>query len=282
MSVHASLHCTLPSSTSVPSSQRVAMKVMIVPVLQDNYAYLLYDEQSKEAAAVDPADPVLVMNAAKHKGLNVVAVLTTHHHRDHAGGNEEVKRMLPSVLVYGGSMDAIPACTNELKHGDCFQLGDETMTIKALHTPGHTNGHICYFVTANNGQHDPILFTGDCLFVGGCGRFFEGTPADMYHSLCRVIKMLPPATKVYCGHEYTVKNLQFALFLEPSNPAAQEKIKWAMERRRNRLPTVPSTLAQELKYNPFMRVELPSMQTVTGREAPEDVMGEIRARKDAF
>eukprot|EP00475_Leptophrys_vorax_P029029 TRINITY_DN42331_c0_g1_i1.p1 TRINITY_DN42331_c0_g1~~TRINITY_DN42331_c0_g1_i1.p1 ORF type:complete len:259 (+),score=26.27 TRINITY_DN42331_c0_g1_i1:245-1021(+) len=258
------------------------MKVVIVPVLADNYSYLLVDEQSGTAAAVDPADPKLVMNAARHKGVRIVAVLTTHHHRDHSGGNEELHRLLPDVPVYGGCMDSVPACTHELQHGDCFLLGDDALTVKALHTPGHTNGHICYFVTANNGQHDPIIFTGDCLFVGGCGRFFEGSPADMYHSLCRVLKMLPPATKIYCGHEYTVKNLKFALWMEPGNPAAQDKFHWAMERRKNKLPTVPSTLAQELKYNPFMRVELPSLQAATGKEAPEDVMAEIRARKDVF
>lgn len=259
------------------------MKVVIVPVLADNYAYLLVDEQSGTAFAIDPADPKLVMNAARHKGVKIVGVLTTHHHRDHSGGNEELLRALgPSLPVYGGSLDHVPACTHALKHGDTVVMGEEAVTVKALHTPGHTIGHLCYFVTANNGQHDPLLFTGDCLFIGGCGRFFEGSPADMVHSLCRVIKMLPPATKIYCGHEYTVKNLQFALWMEPGNPCAQDKFAWAMERRKHQLPTVPSTIAQELKYNPFMRVELPAMQAATGKESPEDVMAEVRARKDNF
>ncbi|KAG8651568.1 hypothetical protein MANES_07G141600v8 [Manihot esculenta] len=234
------------------------MKIFHVPCLEDNFAYLIIDENTQEAAVVDPVEPDKIFEAANQHQVHLKFVLTTHHHWDHAGGNEKMKQLVPGLQVYGGSFDNVKGCTHQLDNGDKLQLGSH-VNILALHTPCHTKGHISYYVTGKDGE-DPAVFTGDTLFIAGCGKFFEGTAEQMYQSLCQTLGSLPKPTQVYCGHEYTVKNLHFALTVEPDNVKTQHKLSWAQQQREAGLPTIPSTIEDEWETNPFMRVDLPDLQ----------------------
>ncbi|XP_024529553.1 hydroxyacylglutathione hydrolase cytoplasmic-like [Selaginella moellendorffii] len=255
------------------------MEVIPVPCLDDNYAYLIIDGASKQAAAVDPVKPESVLSAAKKHGAQVTMVLTTHKHWDHAGGNNEIKKLVPGIKVFGGAKDNVEGCTDPLEHGAELELSKD-VKIKALHTPCHTKGHISYFVTHKSG--DPAVFTGDTLFVAGCGKFFEGKAQDMYHSLSEVLAELPPATRVFCGHEYTAKNLKFAMSVDPHNDALKQKVAWTEEQRRNHKPTVPSTIREELQTNPFMRVNVKEFQVHMGESDPVELLASLRAAKDQF
>jgi len=189
------------------------------------------------AAVVDPAEPAKVLDAiAKHrlKSDNIKAVLTTHHHWDHAGGNEAFVKHINAVQVYGGD-DRIPALTKLVDHDETIRLGE--LAVRVLKNPCHTTGSVSYHVTSK-GDNAGSLFTGDTLFVAGCGRFFEGTAAQMVHNMQNVYAPLPVATLVYPGHEYTVANLKFALSVEPANPHTKEKLAWSEAQRASGLPTV--------------------------------------------
>ncbi|KAK3022371.1 hypothetical protein RJ639_047345 [Escallonia herrerae] len=242
--------------------------------------FKIIDEATKEGAVVDPVEPEKVLQVASENGVDLKLVLTTHHHWDHAGGNEKIKEMVPGIKVYGGSVDNVKGCTNMVENGDKLSVGAE-ITVLALHTPCHTKGHISYHVTAKE-EEDPAVFTGDTLFIAGCGKFFEGTAEQMYQSLCVTLASLPKTTQVYCGHEYTVKNLQFALTVEPDNAAIARKLSWAQHQRKSDLPTVPSTIGEELETNPFMRVDLPEIQGIVGQKSPVEALREIRQRKDKW
>ncbi|OWM87320.1 hypothetical protein CDL15_Pgr022427 [Punica granatum] len=226
--------------------------------IEASLARQVIDDATKEAAVVDPVEPEKVVQAAQEHSASIKLVLTTHHHWDHAGGNEKMKELIPGIKVYGGSVDNVKGCTDKVENGDKIALGKDT-SILALHTPCHTKGHISFYVTATEGE-DPAVFTGDTLFIAGCGKFFEGTAEQMYQSLCVTLGSLPKPTRVYCGHEYTVKNLQFALTVEPDNAKIQQKLSWAQNQRQKGLPTIPSTIAEELETNPFMRADLPEVQ----------------------
>ncbi|XP_026324709.1 hydroxyacylglutathione hydrolase, mitochondrial [Hyposmocoma kahamanoa] len=255
------------------------MDVQILPALTDNYMYLLIDKATSEAAVVDPVIPSNVINAAKELGVNITKVLTTHHHWDHAGGNEDLKKMLPNVEVYGGD-NRIGGLTHMVDHGTKFNVG--SLNVQCLFTPCHTSGHICYFVSPPGEGKEHAVFTGDTLFLGGCGRFFEGTPAQMYNALINILSQLPEETKVYCGHEYTLQNLKFAAFVEPSNVNIMKKMKWSMEQREKGLPTIPSTIGEEKMYNPFMRVTESTVMEHAGLPDPVSTMQLIRSEKDNF
>eukprot|EP00897_Mesotaenium_endlicherianum_P000349 jgi/Mesen1/10314/ME000079S09741 len=293
------------------------MRVVTVPVLEDNYSYLLIDDSTGEAAAVDPVEPRKVLAAAKEAGATLTTVLTTHHHWDHAGGNEKMKHEVAGIRVLGGAIDGVQGATEAVDDGTELSLG-ASVHVRAIHTPCHTKGHISYYVTDKSSGEAPAVFTGDTLFVAGCGRFFEGSPEEMLSSLCtklaalppstRVfcghefvagcgrffegspeemlsslctkLAALPPSTRVFCGHEYTVKNLEFAASVEGENDAVQKKLAWARQQRSAGAPTVPSTIREELEINPFMRVEQPAK--ATGKSSATDVMAELRRRKNAF
>ncbi|XAR66056.1 Hydroxyacylglutathione hydrolase [Bertholletia excelsa] len=254
------------------------MRIVPVPCLEDNYSYIIIDDASKEGAVVDPVEPEKVLRVSKDNGVELKLVLTTHHHWDHAGGNEKIKALVPGIKVYGGSVDNVKGCTNKLENGDKLSFGSG-MNVLALHTPCHTRGHISYYVTGKD-EEDPAVFTGDTLFIAGCGRFFEGTAEQMYQSLCVTLGSLPKPTRVYCGHEYTVKNLQFALTVEPDNVKIAQKLSWAQHKRQEGLPTVPSTIEEELETNPFMRVDLPEVQEKVGCKSPVEAIKVIRQQKD--
>eukprot|EP00211_Chloroparvula_japonica_P014354 CAMPEP_0119124244 /NCGR_PEP_ID=MMETSP1310-20130426/3928_1 /TAXON_ID=464262 /ORGANISM="Genus nov. species nov., Strain RCC2339" /LENGTH=254 /DNA_ID=CAMNT_0007114167 /DNA_START=32 /DNA_END=793 /DNA_ORIENTATION=- len=237
------------------------MEVIPVPVLQDNYAYLLVSPNGKECVAIDPAEADKVLEAADKHELSVIAVLTTHHHWDHSGGNSALLKLIQerekgkgkesaSIKVYGGD-DRIEAVSHIQRDGTIEVL--EGVKVEILFTPCHTSGHVLYRATTL-ADDTGVLFTGDTLFIGGCGRFFEGTAEQMKVALCDVILSLPDATKIYCGHEYTLSNLKFAISVEPGNAVLQDYAKEAKEKRENGEYTIPSTVKREKEINPFMRL----------------------------
>lgn len=276
------------------------MRVIPIPCLADNYAYLLVCRETKEAAIVDPSEAGPVLRAleqgagtldsrrdlsappASREDIRVSAILCTHHHHDHVGGNEEVRSRLGIDRVYGHGSDRgrIPGQTQYLQEGDTFEIG--RLSIRALHIPGHTLGAVAYVVTQE--PDDPVVFTGDTLFLAGCGRLFEGDPPMMHASLSK-LAALDPRTRVYCGHEYTESNLRFAAHVEPSNAAIAKRRELAAELRKEGRPTVPGTIADELATNPFLRVTSPEIRKTLGIAAdasPADALGAIRKAKDDF
>lgn len=263
-------------STSV-TIQQPNMKVQILPALQDNYMYLIIDEKSKEAAIVDPVDPETVASAVKEHNVNLTKVLTTHYHWDHAGGNDKMVKKFENLKVYGGE-DRVTALNCKVQHNDTFNIG--SLNVRCLATPCHTTGHICYYVTGE--ENPPAVFTGDTLFAGGCGRFFEGTAEQMYKALIEVLGKLPDETKVYCGHEYTANNLKFGIHVEPNNEAILQKMEWVRTQRGQNNPTVPSTIESEKLTNPFMRVHEQSVMNHAKENDPIKTMAYLRREKDNF
>jgi len=261
------------------------MRIVPVNVLSDNFSYLLIDDENKLAAAVDPVEPKKVLKAAEKEGITKIThILTTHHHSDHAGGNKEMVELLgkDNVEVLGYDDNGrIEALSRKVTDGETFKIGN--IGVKTHYTPCHTTNHVLYEVSDKDDKNR-ALFTGDTLFIGGCGRFFEGNAQQMFHALTEVIGNLPKDTKIYCGHEYTVKNLQFALTIEPNNKAARGKLEWAQMKRSNNENTVPSTVEEELSFNPFMRTFIESVAEGVGMKGSSsiDVMAELRKRKDTF
>lgn len=241
------------------------MRIIPVPCLKDNYAYLVVCEQTGLAAVVDPSEAAPVLAAAEREKVSLKAIWNTHHHHDHVGGNQEVSAALSGIEVVAHSSDRgrVPAQTRFVEEGDQVAVGDLRATI--IHNPGHTRGAISYRVS---GEPD-ALFTGDTMFGAGCGRLFEGSPADMFTSLGK-LTAVAPATRVYCGHEYTASNLAFAAAAEPDNAAVAERRRLVESTRARGEPTVPFTVADELATNPFVRA---------GSIAR---LGELRAWKDRF
>ncbi|KAF2979090.1 hypothetical protein EK904_011742 [Melospiza melodia maxima] len=187
--------------------------------------------------------------------------------------------MEPGLYVYGGD-SRVGALTHRVSHLTSLKVG--SLSVKCLSTPCHTSGHICYYVTKPNSSEPPAVFTGDTLFVAGCGKFFEGTPEEMYRALIEILGSLDPRTRVYCGHEYTINNLKFARHVEPRNPNIQEKLAWAKAQYDSGEPTIPSTIAEEFTYNPFMRVREEAVQRFTGRTEPVEVLRALRSHRDTF
>ncbi|KAI9597623.1 hydroxyacylglutathione hydrolase [Syncephalis fuscata] len=253
------------------------MKVEPVPCLGDNYAYLLIDPVTQEAAVIDPVQPERLLAAVERHECKLTTVLTTHHHLDHSGGNGTIFKERPDLRVFGGD-DRIAALNHHVGDGDEFTIGQ--LKVRAIATPCHTSGHICYYVvdpSAADEEHQRVVFTGDTLFIGGCGRFFEGTAEQMLSSLGK-LAALPEDTKVYCGHEYTLANLKFAISVDPDNKALQEKLSFAQKHD----CTVPSTIASELACNPFMRTQEMALQKATGQTSLVNVMAQLREMKNNF
>jgi hydroxyacylglutathione hydrolase len=252
------------------------LRVTPIACLSDNYAYLL-DDGSGELAVVDVSEAEPVRAAlAKTKG-KLTAILSTHHHQDHVGGNEELVHEHDGVRVYGHASDRgrIPGQTHFLADGETFTWG--ATQVRGRHIPGHTLGAIAYAM-------DGVVFTGDTLFLAGCGRLFEGTPPMMFRSLHHVLGVLPAHTKVYSGHEYTVNNLLFAQFVEPSNGAVRERLALARARVARGEPTAGS-LADEWATNPFMRCNSSEIRASLklDADAPDvDVFAALRRTKDGW
>ncbi len=253
------------------------IEVRQIPVLRDNYIYLARDPATGVCAAIDPAVAGPVLDTLAKLDWRLTHILNTHHHHDHVGGNIELKRATGCTIV-GNAADAarIPGIDVRVADGDTFALGKRAAKVIAV--SGHTIGHIAYWFA-----DDAVLFCGDTLFALGCGRLFEGTPAQMWHSLSR-LRALPPETRVYCAHEYTEANAAFALSIDPSNPALVERAASIRARRRRGEPTVPSTLDEERRTNPFLRADeaaLAKAAGLTGQD-PVSIFADIRKRKDHF
>ena len=253
------------------------LEILQLPVLSDNYIYLIHEPLDDKTAVVDPAEAEPVLAALEKQAWRLDYVLNTHHHWDHVGGNMQLKNRT-GCRVVGARLDRsrIPGIDIELDEGDTFCLGQSTARVLAV--SGHTRGHIAYWF-----RDDEALFCGDTLFVMGCGRLFEGTPAQMWQSLSK-LKTLPGSTRVYCAHEYTQTNGRFALTVDPDNPALVKRMRQVDLIRSQNQPTVPSTIADELSTNPFFRVETQSIQKTLKMigDDPVNVFTEIRRRKDKF
>ncbi|MEZ4751408.1 MAG: hydroxyacylglutathione hydrolase [Bdellovibrionota bacterium] len=253
------------------------LDIHLIPLLKDNYAYLLRDTESGKTAVVDPSLAGGVETALQSKSLKLDFILNTHHHYDHVGGNLDLKETYGCKIVgFAGDAERIPGLDIAVHPGDDFQLGNSTARI--LGASGHTRGHILYWFADAE-----ALFSGDTLFSLGCGRLFEGTPEEMWNTL-NGLRSLPDTTRVYCGHEYTADNATFALTVDPENPALHERSREAESLRRTGLPTIPSTLRSEWECNPFLRVSDPSIRKRLRMLSDPDakVFGELRKRKDVF
>lgn len=259
------------------------MRVVILPLNSDNYGYLLIDEATCELLVVDVSmQPNLVMAAVAEeekttgKKLKLTSILTTHRHADHAGGNNRMKELNPGVKVYCSAKDNVEGCTDFVTDGQILQFG--TAKITCMLTPGHTMGHITYFLEQGEQK---MAFTGDFFFVGGCGRFFEGSASDMYPALFDKLCKLPDETLIYCGHEYTVNNYRFALSVDPANSDLIEANKRALQLRTDGKPTIPSTLKAEKATNPFLRIHGELSSPIEGSN-PVAVLAMMRKLKDDF
>lgn len=261
------------------------MQIIRIPVLSDNYIFLLWDSARKIAAVVDPAvaKPVLTkLHELKSvRGAELVAIFNTHHHSDHVGGNHELINHYPNVTVYGGASDKgrIPGQKVFLNEGDSIEFGDRTGAV--FFVPGHTRAHIAYYFPPVTPEETGELFCGDTLFAGGCGRLFEGTPTQMVNSLSK-IRALPDNTRVWCAHEYTLKNLQFALSVDSNNQDLHQRYTKVQAARNQGEATVPSLLGIEKLTNPFLRWDIPELQTAAKTNEPVQTFARLRGMKDTF
>ena len=255
------------------------MHLTPLPAFNDNYLWLWH--HNSHAVVVDPGDGEVVMQALSRLQLHLDAILVTHHHADHTGG-VNVLREATQAVVYGPAGENIPGPYEALAGGDTFDW--QGQRIEVIDVPGHTAGHIAYFAP---GEGDaPLLFCGDTLFSGGCGRLFEGTAAQMLGSLDR-LAALPGPTRVCCAHEYTLSNLRFALAVEPHNPDLLAYHDSCQQWRANGQPTLPSTLTQELAINPFMRSRQTSVVKAVQQRSPSAgdkvaVFAQLREWKNQF
>jgi hydroxyacylglutathione hydrolase len=256
------------------------MRVIPVPCLKDNYAYLLVADGSTRALVVDPSEAGPVVAAARQHGFTIAGILNTHHHWDHVGGNETLLNEYGDIPVRGHASDdgRIPHLSHRLKDGESFEV--EGLAFRVMHIPGHTLGAIAY-ITGD------VVFTGDTMFAAGCGRLFEGTPAQMYVSLNEKLGSLPDETRVFFGHEYTQSNLRFALHVEPDNADARAKSERVAELRARGEFTTPSSIGDERRTNPFLRCAVADVIAhvegkLAGDRGPAAVLAAVRAEKDGF
>lgn len=245
----------------------------IVPIkaFKDNYIWVIHNAQS-EIIVVDPGDPQVVLDYLSQHHLHLQAILLTHHHHDHSGGIVELCRHFPDLLVYGPAAEPVRGVNHRLQENASIHFPSFQLTFQILAIPGHTRGHIAYFA-----PH--ILFCGDTLFSCGCGRLFEGTAAQMYHSLEK-LKKLPLDTRIYCGHEYTRQNILFAQSMEPHNPLLQRRLSMVEHLLKQGLPSLPVLLADELAINPFLRCDQASQMGLSLE--PIAAFAYLRHLKDNF
>ncbi|MBW4550292.1 MAG: hydroxyacylglutathione hydrolase [Aphanocapsa sp. GSE-SYN-MK-11-07L] len=256
------------------------MEIHLLPAFTDNYFFVLHDPQRQSAAVIDPgaAQPVLACLASL--SANLEAILITHHHHDHVGGISQLLKEFPQAIVYGGAADRgrIPGQQVYLQEGDRVTFGDRTAEV--LFVPGHTLGHIAYYFPATEHKLGE-LFCGDTLFAGGCGRLKEGSPAQMVASLSK-IRDLPAPTRVWCAHEYTLKNLLFAQTVDRDNADLEVRLAEVKQIRQQGRPTIPTAIALEKLTNPFLRWDNPKLQQAVNAHDSIQTFARLRGMKDQF
>ncbi|MEB3340410.1 hydroxyacylglutathione hydrolase [Okeania sp.] len=257
------------------------MQIYRLSALSDNYIFLLHDPTQNIVAVVDPAEARPVLEKLKSLSAKLVAIFNTHHHADHVGANQSLIQKFPELTVYGGLKDRgrIPGQQVFLQEGDRVQFAERVGEV--LFVPGHTSGHIVYYfppvVVGETGE----LFCGDTLFAGGCGRLFEGTPTQMLASLTK-LRSLPDNTRIWCAHEYTLKNLQFAMTVDGQNTDLQARFAEVKEARSRNQATVPSMMGIEKQTNPFLRWEQPTLKLAVQSQEPVETFARLREKKDRF
>ncbi|MFT5852298.1 MAG: hydroxyacylglutathione hydrolase [Colwellia sp.] len=276
----------IDSSTETPPVDPTSIKITPIKAFTDNYIWAITNK--KVATLVDPGDASVCIKFLEDNKLTLSAILITHHHSDHTGGINQLvdycQQKQWSLTVYGPANENIPHCDITLHENDTVVLDELNIDFRIIDLPGHTAGHIAYLAT---GHLTPILFCGDTLFSGGCGRLFEGSPEQMLHSLTKLAN-LPENTQVYCTHEYTQANLAFALTVEPNNQELVNYNNKVSELRSKGYATIPSTIELEKKINPFLRCHEQSIQTSAQQFAtdtnatPQDTFTTIRRWKDQF
>lgn len=255
------------------------MQIYRLNAWSDNYIFLLHEGTA--AAVVDPTEAQPVLDKLNELGAELVAIFNTHHHGDHVGGNQQLLAQYPNATVYGSDIDQgrIPGQEIFLNGGDTVNFCDRTA--KVFFVPGHTRGHIAYYFAPVEDNQPGELFCGDTLFAGGCGRLFEGTPAQMVESLSK-LRQLPDNTRVWCAHEYTLSNLKFAITVDGQNSDLQTRYQQVQAARQRQEATVPSLLGIEKQTNPFLRWDQPALQATAKMQEPARVFGRIRGMKDMF
>lgn len=252
-----------------------ALEIYQFPCLSDNYGFLVHDSESGETACIDTPETAPILAALEKTGWTLTQIWNTHHHYDHAGNNEEIKRITGCTITGpAGEADKIPAIDRAVDDGDTVMLGAHEAHV--LNVGGHTLGHIAFHMEGH-------AFVGDSLFALGCGRVFEGTMAQMWESLQK-LDALPDGTQIYCAHEYTTSNAAFAVTIDPDNEALSQRVAEISALRAANKPTVPTEIALERATNPFLRATDANVQArlnMSGAPAV-DVFAEIRARKDSF
>ena len=236
------------------------MKIDPIPAFDDNYIWCLSSTENNSAVVVDPGDATPVISHLQKHGLRLSAILITHKHWDHIGGIQRLTEIYPEIPVYGPRNEIIEGVTVKVGEGESVELHELGVIFEVLDVPGHTEGHVAYL-------GECVLFCGDTLFAAGCGRVFSGTHAQLYASLQKIAS-LPPASRLYCAHEYTLDNLGFAAWVEPESAALKQRVQRDRASREAGLPTVPSTLKEELATNPFLRCHLQQV-----RDAAEKYVG---------
>lgn len=254
-------------------------QLIAIPAFSDNYIWMVC--KNNYAIVVDPGDSQPVVNMLQQHGLQLSAILITHHHNDHVGGLSKLKQET-NAIVYGPATENIPVCDKLVTQDDIVNIAEVGLSLRVLDIPGHTAGHIAFYGLLNN---QPLVFCGDTLFAGGCGRIFEGTPAQMYKSLSK-LAALSPDTLVCCAHEYTLSNLQWAITVEPDNQLLHQRLTDTIEMRNQGITTLPSTINTELQTNPFLRTQYPSIVNAASTYAdkpltdPVDILACLREWKN--
>lgn len=270
-----------PSLAAAPAHPRVRM----IPAFKDNYIWMILDASGKRAALVDPGDGEAAAQALRAQSLELTDVLVTHHHADHVGGLDLLKSHWPGLRIHAPAHARIPQADQILRGGEHFSLEAIGLTLDVIAVPGHTLDHLAFVARRHGDDPRPLLFCGDTLFAGGCGRMFEGTAAQMHASLS-ALAALPAQTLVYCAHEYTESNLRFALKVEPANPDLLRRVEQVRQARLEGRATVPSLLQTEWMTNPFLRVSEPAVidaaSTWRGEpiSLPVECLAAVRAWKD--
>ncbi|MBE7380998.1 MAG: hydroxyacylglutathione hydrolase [Leptolyngbya sp. SIO1E4] len=257
------------------------MEIHRLPALWDNYIFLLHDAATQTAAVVDPAECDPVLKQLKALGASLTAIFNTHHHGDHVGANQQLLHQFPNAVVYGGTEDRgrIPGQQVYLSEGDNVSFSGRTGHV--FFVPGHTRAHIAYYFPPIAEGEWGELFCGDTLFAGGCGRLFEGTPQQMVTSLTK-LRSLPDTTRIWCAHEYTLKNLQFAITVDAQNSVLKTRLAAVQSARQQHEATVPSELGIEKQTNPFLRWDQSALQATAKSLDPVQTFARIRGMKDRF